>query len=206
MCPSPSPAPSLQSVHHLLGQPADLKGHLDAHGPLNVARGRSNSWQQGLVASLEESGLTGRGGGAFPTSVKLAVSQSGGHGGIVVVNAMEGEPASSKDQLLLTRAPHLVLDGAQYLAAMCGSDRVVICVPKGRVAVVAAVRHAVQERKAHRHARVREEIVQPPDRFIAGEESALANWIESARSAPVFRPDKGIALRIGKRTALVHNA
>ena len=148
------------------------------------------------MASLEESGLTGRGGGAFPTSVKLAVSQSGGQGGIVVVNAMEGEPASSKDQLLLTRAPHLVLDGAQYLATLCGSDRVVICVPDGRVAVVAAVRHAMQERRAHRYARVREELALPPDRFIAGEESALANWLESARSAPVFRPDKGIPLRI----------
>jgi NADH:ubiquinone oxidoreductase subunit F (NADH-binding) len=206
MCPSPSPAPSLQRVHHLLGQPADLRGHLDAHGPLNVARGRSNSWQHGLVASLEESGLTGRGGGAFPTSVKLAVSQSGGPAGIVVVNAMEGEPASSKDRLLLTRAPHLVLDGAQYLATLCRSDRVVVCLPQSRVAAVDAVRHAMQERRAYRYARVREEIVLPPDRFIAGEESALANWIESARSAPVFRPDKGIPLRIGKRPALVHNA
>ena len=203
---SPSPAASLQRVHHLLGQPTDLEGHLDAHGPLNVALGRSSSWQHGLVASLEESGLTGRGGGAFPTSVKLAVSQSGGQGGIIVVNAMEGEPASSKDQLLLTRAPHLVLDGAQYLATLCGSDRVTICLPNGRVAVVAAVRHALQERRAHRYARVREEIAQPPDRFIAGEESALVNWLESARSAPVFRPDKGIPLRIKKRPALVHNA
>src|ERR1700722_19159912 len=103
MSPSPSPAPSLPKVHHLLGHPTDLQGHIDDHGPLNVARGRSSSWQHGLVASLEESGLTGRGGGAFPTSVKLAVSQSGGQGGIVVANAMEGEPASSKDQLLLTR-------------------------------------------------------------------------------------------------------
>jgi NADH:ubiquinone oxidoreductase subunit F (NADH-binding) len=206
MSPSPSQAPSLQRIHHLLGQPADLRGHLDAHGPLNVARGHGNSWQDSLMANLEESGLTGRGGGAFPASVKLAVSQSGGNGGIVVVNAMEGEPASSKDQLLLTRAPHLVLDGAQYLATLCGSDRVVICVPNGRVAAAAAVRHAVQERRAHRYTRVREEIVLPPDRFIAGEESALANWIESARSAPVFRPDKGIPLRIGRRAALVHNA
>ena len=205
MSPSSTPAPPLQSVHHLLGQPSDLRGHLDAHGPLNVARGQSNSWQHSLVASLEESGLTGRGGGAFPTSMKLAVSRSGGRGGIVVVNAMEGEPASSKDQLLLTRAPHLVLDGAQYLATLCGSDRVVICVPSRRVAVAAAVRHAMQERRAHRYARVREEIVLPPDRFIAGEESALVNWIETARSAPVFRPDKGIPLRIGKRPALVHN-
>jgi NADH:ubiquinone oxidoreductase subunit F (NADH-binding) len=206
MSPSPSPAPSLQRVHHLLGQPPDLQGHLEAHGSLNVARGRSKSWQLSLMASLEDSGLTGRGGGAFPTSVKLAVSQSGGTGGIVVVNAMEGEPASSKDQLLLTRAPHLVLDGAQYIATMCGSDRVVICVPNGRAAVVAAVRHAMEERRAHRHARLREELVLPPDRFIAGEESALANWIESTRSAPVFRPDKGIPLRIRKRPALVHNA
>jgi NADH:ubiquinone oxidoreductase subunit F (NADH-binding) len=206
MCPSPSPAPSLERVHHLLGQPADLQGHLDAHGPLNVARGRSNSWQHGLAASLEESGLTGRGGGAFPTSVKVAASQSGGHADIVVVNAMEGEPASSKDRLLLTRSPHLVLDGAQYLATLCGSHRIVICVPQGRVAAAAAVRHAMQERRAHRYAMVHEDIVLPPDRFIAGEESALANWIESARSAPVFRPDKGIPLRIGKRTALVHNA
>ena len=162
MSPNPSPALPLQTVHHLLGQPSDLQGHLDAHGPLNVVRGRSNSWQHGLMASLEESGLTGRGGGAFPASVKLAVSQSAGHGGIVVVNAMEGEPASSKDQVLLTCAPHLVLDGAQYLATLCGSDRVVVCVPDGRVAVVAAVRHAMQERRAHRYARVREELVHPP--------------------------------------------
>ena len=62
------------------------------------------------------------------------------------------------------------------------------------------------ERAGHRYARVREEIVRPPDRFIAGEESALANWFDSGLSLPVFRPDKGIPLRIGRRPALVHNA
>ena len=205
MCPSTSPAPPLQKVHHLLGHPSDLKGHLDVHGPLNVARGRGNSWQHDLVNSLEASGLTGRGGGAFPTSIKLALAQSAGVGGTVVVNAMESEPASQKDQLLLIRAPHLVLDGAQYLAALCGSARVVICVPIDRVAVATAVRHAIGERTRSRHARVKEEIVQPPNRFIAGEESALVNWINSARSLPVFRPDKGTPLRIGRRPALVQN-
>ena len=70
------------------------------------------------MTSLESSGLTGRGGGAFPTSIKLALAHSAGSGGTIVVNAMEGEPASDKDKLLLTRAPHLVLDGAQYVAAL----------------------------------------------------------------------------------------
>ena len=52
---------------------------------------------------------------------------------------MEGEPASDKDKLLLTRVPHLVLDGAQYLAALCRANRIVVCVPLGRDAVAAAV-------------------------------------------------------------------
>jgi NADH:ubiquinone oxidoreductase subunit F (NADH-binding) len=53
---------------------------------------------------------------------------------------------------------------------------------------------------------VREQLVRPPDRFVAGEESALARWVESGRSLPSFRPDKSKALRIGGRTALVLNA
>ena len=170
-----------------------------------MARGRNNSWQHDLVNSLEASGLTGRGGGAFPTSVKLALARSAGAGGTIVVNGMEGEPASDKDQLLLTRAPHLVLDGAQYLAGLCRADRVVICTPVGRDGVAAAVSHALAERRRHRYAKVKEEIVRPPDRFIAGEESALVNWIDSGRSLPVFRPDKGTPLRIGRRPALVQN-
>jgi NADH:ubiquinone oxidoreductase subunit F (NADH-binding) len=206
MIPSTGSAPPLQRVHHLLGHPTDLRGHLDVHGPLNVARGHGNSWRQSLVASLEESGLTGRGGGAFPTATKLALAESAGVGGTVVVNAMEGEPASDKDKLLLTRVPHLVLDGAQYLATLCGSDRIEVCVPIGRGAVVTAVRHAMSERRRQHYSRVREEIAFPPDRFIAGEESALANWLDSEQSLPVFRPDKGIPLRIKKRPALVHNA
>jgi NADH:ubiquinone oxidoreductase subunit F (NADH-binding) len=61
------------------------------------------------------------------------------------------------------------------------------------------------ERTARSYAPVTERVVRPPDRFIAGEESALAEWLESSRSLPYFRPDKGHALRIGKRSMLVHN-
>ena len=51
-----------------------------------------------------------------------------------------------------------------------------------------------------------EVLVRPPDRFVAGEESALARWVDSGQSLPSFRPDKGVALHIGRRGALVHNA
>ena len=153
MAHSAGPALTVDKVHHVFGHPSDLRGHLETHGPLNVALGRNASWQESLAASLEVSGLTGRGGGAFPTSIKLRLANSAGAGGTVVVNAMEGEPASDKDTLLLTRAPHLVLDGAQYLAAMCRADRIVVCVPLGRDSVAAAVSHAMAERTRHHYAR-----------------------------------------------------
>ena len=124
-----------------------------------------------------------------------------------MVNAMEGEPASSKDQLLLSRSPHLVLDGAQYLATLCGSHRDRGLRPQRprRRCRRSTSRHGGAEGDTATP-RYERNSFNPLDRFIAGEESALANWIESARSAPVFRPDKGIPLRIKKRPALVHNA
>jgi NADH:ubiquinone oxidoreductase subunit F (NADH-binding) len=168
--------------------------------------GHHDQWQRALTASLESSGLTGRGGGGFPSAAKLAMASAHGHGGTLVVNAMEGEPASDKDKVLLTRAPHLVLDGAQFLAAMCRARRIMVCIPVGRDGIAAAVEHAMRERSAARYTRVNELVVRPPDRFVAGEESAVVRWIAEERALPVFRPDKGTPLRIGKRPVLLHNA
>jgi NADH:ubiquinone oxidoreductase subunit F (NADH-binding) len=205
MTPSLSQAPPRGALHHLLGQPRDLAGHLAAHGPLAVALGDDPSWQDALTSSLETSGLAGRGGGGFPASIKLAVVRAAGPGGTLVVNGMESEPASDKDTLLLTRSPHLVLDGAQYVAALCRAVRIVVCIPAGQDGVAAMVSQAIAERSAANHARAPEGIVRPPDRFVAGEESALANFVDQGLALPVFRPDKSRPLRIGKRPALVHN-
>jgi NADH:ubiquinone oxidoreductase subunit F (NADH-binding) len=89
---------------------------------------------------------------------------------------------------------------------LCRAVRIVVCIPIGRDSVATAVNEAIMARARDRYAPVREEIVRPPGGFLTGEESALINWIESARRLPVFRPDKGAPLRIGRRPALVHNA
>jgi NADH:ubiquinone oxidoreductase subunit F (NADH-binding) len=118
---------------------------------------------------------------------------------------MEGEPASDKDKVLLSTVPHLVLDGAQLLAAATEASRIVVCVPDGREEIATAVSHAIEERRVHRYSRIQETVLRPPNRFVAGEESALAHWISAGHSLPIFRTDKGTPLRIGKSTALIHN-
>lgn len=202
---SASEALSATGRYQLLGHPKELVGHVGALGPLPLPASPNRAWREAFVAALEASGLAGRGGAGFPASIKLAVAHSAGRGGTLVVNGMEGEPASDKDKLLLTTVPHLVLDGAQLLAAAFRADRVVVCIPAGREAVATVVASAMAEREAAGVSPRAETLVRPPDRFVAGEESALAQWIDSGRSLPTFRPDKGTALRIGRRAALVHN-
>jgi NADH:ubiquinone oxidoreductase subunit F (NADH-binding) len=204
--PNASDAISITDAYRLLGHPTDLAGHIAALGPAPLPSDGGLRWRAAFVAALKASGLSGRGGAGFPAAVKLGVAHGRGPGGSVLVNGMEGEPASDKDTLLLTRSPHLVLDGAQLLAAASGARRVTVCVPEGRHQVAEAVARALHERAATPCAPVAEVMVRPPDRFVAGEESALARWVASGASLPSFRPDKGTALEIGRRGALVHNA
>jgi NADH:ubiquinone oxidoreductase subunit F (NADH-binding) len=192
--------------YRILGYPSDLAAHLSALGPAPFPTSSARGWRESFLRALEASVLGGRGGAGFPAAIKLSVACAAGRGGTVVVNAMEGEPASDKDKLLLLRSPHLVLDGAQLLAVACGARSIVVCVPSGRHHVADAVATAMLERSGPAHAPVPESLVRPPDHFVAGEESALARWIESGASLPAFRPDKGTPLSIGRRAALVHNA
>ena len=204
--PSVSEAVPTTDRYRLLGHPTDLAGHVATLGPVPLPSAATPGWREAFVSMLESSGLAGRGGAGFPAAIKLAVAHAAGRGGTILVNAMEGEPSSDKDKLLLIRSPHLVLDGAQLMAAATGARRIAVCVPDGRRQVVSAVSAAMAERVTAGCAPVLEVLVRPPDRFVAGEESALARWVESGQSLPSFRPDKGIALRIGRKGALVHNA
>ena len=98
------------------------------------------------IDEVERSGLTGRGGAAFPTARKLA-AVAAGHAPVVVANGTEGEPASAKDKVLLARSPHLVLDGAVLAAEITGARQAVIVV---HPSVREIIDEAVAERRRAR--------------------------------------------------------
>jgi NADH:ubiquinone oxidoreductase subunit F (NADH-binding) len=98
-----------------------------------------------LIAELERSGLRGRGGAGFPTATKLA-AVARGRKTVVVVNATEGEPASRKDAVLSSLAPHLILDGAVLAAGAVGAAEVHVCVERRGEGANAVMMRAVEER------------------------------------------------------------
>ncbi|HEV2686014.1 MAG TPA: hypothetical protein VGW79_05205, partial [Actinomycetota bacterium] len=83
------------------------------------------------IDEVERAGLRGRGGGGFPTAIKMRAVAAARSRTIAVANGSEGEPASTKDKLLLSYLPHLVLDGAVAAAGAVGADEVIVCVPRG---------------------------------------------------------------------------
>ena len=160
-----------------------------------------------LLEELEASGLTGRGGAAFPTARKARlIREQRGHNKFVVVNAMEGEPASHKDLTLLSTHPHLVLDGAEYLASIVGAQNIAVCVARDNPTVVNHVERALHERTRRSLRGPKLEMHTPPWRYVAGEESALVHWPDDNESLPQFRPTRPHVLRIGHAPVIVDNA
>jgi NADH:ubiquinone oxidoreductase subunit F (NADH-binding) len=157
------------------GSANDLGAHLHRHGQI--------PWQGGigqLIRTVEDAGLTGHGGAGFPTWRKLA-TVAAGERAIVVANGAEGEPASAKDLALLTVAPHLVLDGLQLAAEAVSAERAYVYAPARAMATLKA---ALSQRSAQRRDRTKVELVEAPDTFISGQESAAIARIEGQPALP----------------------
>ena len=150
---------------------------------------------------MQRSGLTGRGGAAFPTARKLA-AVAAGHASVVVANGTEGEPASAKDKILLARSPHLVLDGAVLAAGLVGARQAVIVMHH---AVREIVDEAVAERRRAGADPIRIRVVTAADRFVAGEASAVVHWIERGIPTPTTTPPRLSARGLGGKPTLVQN-
>ncbi len=153
-----------------------------------------------LITSLNESGLTGRGGAGFPTGRKLASIT--GRKPVVIGNGAEGEPLSSKDATLVTRAPHLVLDGLSIVSTAVAADSVFIYLPSS---AIPAVQTALLERAAATMDHHRVTVLEAPDTFVAGEESSVVRRIEGGPALPRDRTELTTTSGVRGRPTLVNN-
>jgi NADH:ubiquinone oxidoreductase subunit F (NADH-binding) len=156
----------------------------------------------GFIDLVDRAGLTGRGGAGFPTARKLAAVAAGPGPRVVVVNGAEGEPASGKDRLLLTRLPHLVLDGALWAAFGVAASRVNVCIDRAEQAALAAVRRALAERHSELEG-ITVAVAASPSRYVAGESSALVHWLNGGPAVP--RLASSHQQGVGGRPTLVQN-
>ncbi len=177
----------------------DMRAHRAVHGdvrPLSLGE---------LVGLAERMRLRGRGGAGFPFARKVrAVVESARKRDadrVVVVNATEGEPAAWKDKVLLTRAPHLILDGAAVAAAALQATEIVIWVADDGVGADSMIR-ALAERRMPAPTRM----VTMPHRFISGEGGALVRGINGDLPIPPGRKTRASDTGVDGLPTLLSNA
>ena len=159
--------------------PTGLADHERIYGPLPVVGRR-------FIDMVDASGLTGRGGAGFPTGRKMRSVAAGRGGKVVVANGCEGEPASSKDRLLLTRLPHLVLDGIVAAAMAVGAADAYLCVHDHETELLDSLDDAVAERGD----RVRVAVTGIPARYVASEQSSIVQYLDGGPAKPTFAPPR----------------
>lgn len=170
----------------------------------NEVHGRMRHRTLAEVAELAEAvDLRGRGGAAFPFARKLdAVARSARRRDVrpvVLVNATEGEPASGKDAVLVTRTPHLVLAGALLAAEALRTKDLVIGVTGHGARSLSG---AIAQWRLGKRARV----VTLPERFVTGEGGALVRGVNGGPAIPPGRKVRAAESGVDGRPTLLSNA
>lgn len=191
----PDGLPRLLTGLDASGAPMTLADHERVHGALPQMTSRE------LIDAVDRSGLRGRGGADFPTAVKLRSVAERRRGGALVVNGSETEPASAKDRLLLSRLPHLVLDGAVLAARAIGAAQILVKVGETALGSVQALEGAISLRSDP----VRIQLIAGPEGYVTGEESAVVHYLNDGVPKPTFVPPRPFERGYRGKPTLIQN-
>ena len=133
-----------------------------------------------------------------------AVADRGGSA-VVVANGMESEPASEKDEALLSLAPHLVLDGAVLAAEAVGAQVAHLCMSRPRPRLLDDVQAAVAERQRSRLDPVPIEVHALPHHYVSSEETSLIRWLNGGEAKPAPTPPRPFERGVRRLPTLVDN-
>ena len=203
VAPPSEAVPRLMAGAHNDGTAVSIAEHRTRYGELSLPSKRQPS--SDLIALIDSAGLQGRGGGAFPTARKLRAVVETGRRPVVLANGVEGEPVSGKDKVLMRYVPHLVLDGIAVAAAAVGADDAFVVVGDDSPHAFAAMKTAIAERRRHHPDRVSIHLRNVPAGFVAGEETALVNWLNGGLLKPMFTPPRPFERGVGGSPTLVQN-
>jgi NADH-quinone oxidoreductase subunit F len=142
-----------------------------------------------LVAELEASGLRGRGGAGFSMGKKASFLPKTTMDKYLVCNADESEPGTFKDRELMTKSPHMLIEGMIIAAHAAGANRAFIYI-RGEYQEVADILDAAlaEARDAGLLGDLQLVVHRGAGAYICGEETGLLDSLEGKRGNPRLKP------------------
>jgi len=194
--------------------PLDFESYVE-HGGLQGLQRAFAVGAEATIVEIEQSGLRGRGGAAFPAGVKWrTVAQTPGDEKYVVCNADEGDSGTFADRLLMESDPFQLLEAMALAGAAVGAKRGYIYLrseyPKAGQVTRAAIDIARQQGllgesvlgAAHAFD---VELRMGAGAYVCGEETAMLESIEGKRGVVRKKPPVPAIEGLFGKPTLVHN-
>ncbi len=152
-----------------------------------------------IISQIQASGMRGRGGAGFPTSVKWNLAAAAkGQQKFVVCNADEGEPGTFKDRVILSDYAQLVFEGMTIAGLAIGSEKGIIYLRGEYTYLLPHLEDLLEKLREQNtlgtNALGKEgfnfdiEIRMGSGAYVCGEETALIESLEGNRGEPRNRP------------------
>lgn len=122
-----------------------------------------------LIDLLDQAGLTGRGGAAFRTAIKVRAAAE--HGATLIVNACDGEIGATKDAWVVENQLDGLLGGARLVA---GDHPIRVAAHRGSRAAALLAAAGV-------------DVLEVPARYVSSEESALISLANGGLARPMTK-------------------
>jgi NADH-quinone oxidoreductase subunit F len=184
-------------------------------GYRSVEKALKNMSPDEVVEEVKKSGLRGRGGAGFPTGMKWSfLAKPEGVPRYLVCNADESEPGTFKDRQLMSKLPHLLIEGMITGSYALGARTSYIYIRGELLYVLRILEKAIAE--AYAAGFLGENIlgsgysldlhVHPgAGAYICGEETALLESLEGKRGNPRNKPPFPAVQGLYARPTVVNN-
>lgn len=197
IAPVPQPAEELTLLRRVHDTAAvDYDGYVATGGYASLAKAVSMSPAE-VITHVSDSGLTGRGGAAFPTGFKWSAVAGEEGPRHLVVNADESEPGTFKDRVLMEHDPYSLIEAMTIGGYAMGAEQGWIYIRGEYPEATRQLKSAIAEARSKNmlgdnvggHGFSFDiELRQGAGAYICGEETALLNSIEGYRGEPRNKP------------------
>lgn len=195
--------------------PEVIEEYIARDGYAALGKVLSEMSREQVVATIEASGLRGRGGAGFPTGMKWRfVQRAPGDVKYVVCNADEGDPGAFMDRSVLEGDPHSIVEAMAIAGYAVGATQGYVYVRAEYPLAVAHLQLAITQ--ARRMGLLGKDIFGTgfdfdldirvgAGAFVCGEETALLASIEGRRGEPRPKPPYPSDAGLWGKPTLINN-
>ncbi|MEK6689900.1 MAG: NADH-ubiquinone oxidoreductase-F iron-sulfur binding region domain-containing protein [Nitrospirota bacterium] len=197
--------------------PIPLEEYISGGGYRALAKALKELKPEDIIEEVKKSGLRGRGGAGFPTGQKWElVANAESEEKHLCCNAAEGEQVTFKDRCLIRSNPHQLIEGIIIASYAVGSNKSYLYVNGGLPEEISVLEKTLHEARDNGY--IGENILgtnfsldisihRCPNRYVAGEETAMLEVIEGREAKPWQKPPYYPATRgLHGKPTLINNA